>query len=123
MKLTREKALKYHNQMWSDMQEELGDNPTLRERFDYKDKWCEEHFPNERIINSCFLCEYTHCDCSKCPIKWPGEGERTWMSARCESSLNDDNTWTDMPISKMLNLPIREESKWYEKIIEKLFKK
>lgn len=120
MKLTREKALKYHNQMWSDMQKELGNNPTFGERFDYKAKWCKEHFPNEYIIHNCFLCEYTNCDCSKCLIKWP-EG-RDWISTKCESSLDDDNNWIGMPISKMLNLPIKKKSKWYEKIIEKLFK-
>ena len=122
MKLTREKAVELHRRMWSDMQRDLGDNPTFEERFDYKHKWCKEHFPNEHIINNCFLCEYTHCDCSKCPIKWQPSEERTWMFTRCEASLNDDDTWKYMPISKMLNLPI-EESKWYEKIIEKLFKK
>lgn len=116
MKLTKEKALRLHRKMWTDMQRELGDIPYPLERVNYKYKWCKKHFPNEHIISNCFLCEYTHCDCSKCPIKWPGE--RNWMLTTCESS---NNTWKNMPISKMLNLPIRE-SKWYEKIVEKLTK-
>lgn len=38
MKLTREEALKYHRQMWSDMQRELGDYPKAAERIKTVDK-------------------------------------------------------------------------------------
>ena len=42
-KLTKEEALKLHRQMWSDMQKELGDNPSYFERLDFKDEWCKKH--------------------------------------------------------------------------------
>lgn len=77
MFLTRKEALKLHGQMWSDMQAELGDDPSPNERTKYKMKWCKLHFPNESILSNCFLCEYTfQYGCSKgceedCPIVWP----------------------------------------------------
>ena len=42
-KLTKEKALKLHRQMWEDMQKELGDNPSYFERLDFKHEWCKKH--------------------------------------------------------------------------------
>ena len=105
MKLTREEALKYHRQMWTDMQTAIGDNPSLFDRIEYKIKWCEEHFPAEEINNHCFLCEYVHknyCDdCDYCPIKW-------------DDNYDDDCcglggvNYGYSPISVILALPERE---------------
>lgn len=58
------------------MQRDLGNNPYLSERADYKKKWCKKHFPHKRIYNRCFLCEYTRdkddrCE-EICPIVWAG---------------------------------------------------
>lgn len=102
MKLTREEALALHRQMWTDMQEALGDNPSKDARWEYKAEWIEEHFPNEEVLNDCFLCEYSRrddfdYDYCNCPIKWPGR--------RCEDDA--DNTWYNMPISELLALPER----------------
>lgn len=108
MKLTREKALELHRQMWTDMQEKLGDNPNRDARWEYKAEWIEAHFPNERVYNDCFLCEYCcehqfsnrddfDYDFCKCPIKWP--------NGKCEDSA--DNAWYNMPISELLALPER----------------
>lgn len=74
MKLTKEQALELHWQMWGDMQNSLGDSPSLAERINFKKWWCNKHFPSERIVSFCFLCEYTkqygkYC-CDHCPIKW-----------------------------------------------------
>ena len=110
MKLTKEKALELHRQMWSDMQEALGDNPDRMARWTYKETWIEEHFPNERVYNDCFLCEYCanqqfskrddfDYDKCVCPIKWPRE--------RCEEGGYGD-TWYNMPISELLALPERK---------------
>ena len=44
--ITRENALKLHRQMWSDMQRDLGDCPSLNDRLKYKGQWCREHFGN-----------------------------------------------------------------------------
>ena len=60
MQLTREEALKYHRMMWTDMQTALGDKPSFRQRDAFKQEWCKEHFPEEKIESHCFLCEY--CD-------------------------------------------------------------
>ena len=117
MELTREEALKYHRQMWTDMQEALGDKPSATERYAFKDKWCDEHFPGEEIRHSCFLCQYT-CqfsgygveDCSKCPIVWPCEPSHGIDDYFCEGKrlIDEENGYRFMPISKLLALPERE---------------
>lgn len=103
MKLTREEALKYHRQMWTDMQTELGDNPGGGKRVIFKEYWCEKHFPNEVVFCSCFLCEYATQDNSigcrggqKCPLVWP------------TGDCTTDNYYYNAPISEILALPERE---------------
>ena len=51
MKLTKEKALELHRQMWSDMQKDLGDNPPRTIRGDYKRYWLRKHFPELAAID------------------------------------------------------------------------
>ena len=43
MDLTREEALKLHRQMWTDMQNDLGDCPGVEAREAYKAYWCRKH--------------------------------------------------------------------------------
>lgn len=108
MELTRERALELHRQMWTDMQQELGDNPNSFERELYKRKWCREHFPDENIQDCCFLCEYAHnkyksdggFPCRYCLIKWD-----------CNYCFEGDSikkSYRNMPISQLLALPERE---------------
>ena len=97
MKLTREEALKLHRQMWSDMQAQLGNNPPMFDRLDFKAWWCIKHFPTVEIMNTCFLCEYlarnSDGNCDHCPIEWPdGNCTRIYLTA---------------PISEILALPER----------------
>lgn len=47
--LSRERALELHRQMWSEMKEEFGDNPSQDERYDFKREWIYNHFPNENV--------------------------------------------------------------------------
>lgn len=98
MKLTREEALKYHRQMWTDMQEELGDEPNRTERVVFKEEWCAKHFPGENIMCSCFLCEYVN-EClggRNCLIVWP------------YGNCTTHKYYYDAPISEILALPERE---------------
>lgn len=105
MKLTREEALIYHRQLWSDMMEVLGDNPPEWSRMSFKSDWCKKHFPDEHITNNCFLCEYafkhnldvTHACDLYCPIKW--------KRRNCMSGLI---YYGNMPIPELLALPERE---------------
>ena len=106
MKLTREEALKYHRQMWNDMLKELGDKPSLRQRCEFKIKWCHEHFPDEEIDGHCFLCEYVskhENDCDYCPIKW----DYNYDDDCC---VFDGVNYGSSPISEILALPERELS-------------
>lgn len=108
MKLTREQALFYHRQMWSDMQKELGNYAVSGDRVLYKSEWCQKHFPNERIANDCFLCEYVYKtsnvkNCSMCPIRWTTENADDAVTTYCCY----DNYYYDAPISEILALPER----------------
>lgn len=99
MTLTRGEALKYHKQMWEDMQKELGDKPRGGERVLFKEKWCNEHFPNDTIHNNCFLCEYNFGNrqpCCNCPVIWPAR------------VCYETNYYYTAPISEILALPERE---------------
>ena len=98
MKLNKTLAVALHRAMWTDMQTELGDNPTPNQRMEFKAKWVRDYFPNEYIMHNCFLCEYafkgdTH-SCSACPIRWP-EGHCTGY----------DFSYCMAPISDILALP------------------
>ena len=72
MKLTREEALKLHQEMWGDMKAELGDNPTEESRLKFKEDWCFKYFPDEEICSNCFLCEYVDA----CEREYAHEYER-----------------------------------------------
>ena len=106
MDLTRKEALKFHRQMWTEMQEALGDKPDALARVKFKYKWCEEHFPSDRVMFGCFLCEYARSDdidnCSKCPIVWPDNRKK--YSCQCVPFCNH------APISEILRL---RERKWW----------
>ena len=100
MKLTREQALELHRRMWSDMQKELGDNPKEIDRIHFKKDWVCSHFPEERILDNCFLCEYTSFNelgCDSCPIKWHNDYDYCGIY------------YLNAPISEILALPERDE--------------
>ena len=100
LKLTKEKAIELHRQMWTDMQRELGNCPTRYQRAKYKEKWCKEHYPDYNIAGNCFLCEYTfrglNTDCKKCPIVWS------------HNYCGYNNCYLEAPISEILELPERK---------------
>ena len=106
MKLTREEALKYHRQMWTDMQKELGDKPDGGQRVLFKVKWCDEHFPGEKIDSNCFLCEYlaqNNYDGYKGSCHGGRECLLIWPYGGCIAR----NYYYDAPISEILALPER----------------
>lgn len=105
--LTKKRAIELHRQMWACMQMRLGDNPDHFERINFKKEWCDEHFPNDKILNNCFLCEYVasafedlssiNCkDC--CPIQWTNN-----------FCLQGEKNYSNMPISELLALPERSD--------------
>ena len=110
MDLTREQALKLHREMWGDMQKKLGDKPSEASRIYFKEEWCKKHFPDEKILAHCFLCEYTVDenglgDCHRCPILWGSE--KRMKGLYCSGREND---YTSVPISQILALPERKVS-------------
>lgn len=99
MKLTKGQALELHWQMWTDMQTELGDNPSFVQRLKFKAKWCKEHFPGKYIESNCFLCECCD-DCDDCPIKWDDDPQYDYCGG---GGVNYERS----PISEILALPVR----------------
>ena len=114
MELTREKSLELHRKMWSDMQRELGDNPTIADRTIFKmnwcEKWCEENGFVE-VKNNCFLCDYAKT-CKECPIDW-SKAEDIVVDgevASCTYSYKDVGFYyTSAPIPLILAIPERED--------------
>lgn len=105
MKLTKKEALKLHKQMWTDMQNELGDMPSVPDREMFKLEWCAEHFPNVEIGSNCFLCAYDDQfeeDCKHCPIDWT-DGGRTFGGC-----VYGEIRYDLSPISAILELPVRK---------------
>lgn len=112
MELTREDAIRLHRQMWTDMRNELGDDPSGEAREGYKICWCRKH-GFENIKCDCFLCEYSFgkspSSCHYCPVKWP-----TWDRTCCDCILEDGTKlkgdyYRVAPISEILALPGRED--------------
>lgn len=103
MKMSEEMAVRLHRMMWSDMQRELGDCPTPKERTQFKFDWIHKHFPGAMVHHSCFLCEFTQApysgaqQCKCCPIKWPGD--------TCAGNMH----YRESPINEILALPARNE--------------
>lgn len=107
MKLSEEMAVRLHRMMWSDMQKELGDCPSGKERAQFKFAWIHKHFPSESIANDCWLCEYAssvvkpgdhEAYCKYCPISWP--------FLHCNTL---DFSYAKAPISEILALPAKNE--------------
>lgn len=92
--LTAEQAIQITIDMWTDMMDELGENPTFGSRSDFKDRWILDHgYPSAStwwkpnyVNGNCFLCEYAvrkkldrgdnkynYSRCACCPIVWPTE--------------------------------------------------
>lgn len=106
-KLTRKEAIRLHREMWADMQAELGNEPSYRERIVFKKKWVKEHFLNESVNSDCFLCEYAESvvedsftRCRACPIAWNSD-----ILPNCRPVTVD---YRYSPISVILALPERE---------------
>ena len=117
MELTREKALELHLQMWSDMQNDLGDNPEPVLRAKYKEKWISKHFPGQKVLYNCFLCHYvgkTYYDttkCWNCPIDWSRltDEKRGYCFESYIGGGTEDCIYLDAPISEILELPERKD--------------
>lgn len=124
--LTREEALHLHKEMWSNMQNMLGDHPSEDARDDFKTEWCDKNFPNFFIMHNCFLCEYAEQQCIKtskttdnrcsfCPIDWRRLSAWKYKDdevCKCyhryiNGDINDE-IYKVAPISDILVLPEKE---------------
>lgn len=121
MDLTREEALKLHRQMWTDMQKELGNDPTGVRRHIFKERWCEKHKPRDVVYNDCFLCDYVKhamrkkeiCSlflhCQLCPIAWPTHDGNCYCGRMADGTRISGEYYLVAPISEILALPERED--------------
>lgn len=115
--MTKEQALAYHRMMWGDMAEKYGDNPTAKEREDFKSAWIREHF-DKHFVHNCVLCEFVKKNpwdntmCYYCPIDWSPLEDPEAEPGRCYNDYKNGGTegaiYLDAPISEILALPERE---------------
>lgn len=104
--ITREEAVCLFRRQWSDMQRDLGDNPTCYDRVVYKRKWCYLHGYSD-VCEQCFLCEWTEqnkTNCDDCPIEW-NSGRKNQYGNYCLYGTLD---YRFAPISEILALPERK---------------
>lgn len=86
-KLTREKAIEKHRELWNEIAHVLSEIETGDiELWDLKTKALRNLGEKEIPLNGCYCCEYTkpydyEGACDFCPIKWRCRGE-----FRCEKS-------------------------------------
>lgn len=131
-------AIRHTIDMWSDMQTELGENPSVYERACYKVRWCEEHGYTgwHRPDHECFLCGFAcggllrstgpASKCGFCPIKWPKHEfvPELFTEEDYYSMLNDEANmrltpgcnchrvdYTRAPLSDILEY-LRDENNW-----------
>jgi hypothetical protein len=112
VELTDAEILCLHKWMWTDMQNEFGNNPYPDERIDYKYRWCEEH--DIHIWNNCFLCEhagedvYSLPNCPQCLVLWPDDMCCYDQVNGSRDEYKANSYYLNAPISDILNLPTRE---------------
>jgi hypothetical protein len=118
-RINREEALCLHREMWEDMRKELGDNPTPRQRFEFKCTWLDVR-GYSGVECACFLCEYAGFNgaimkCNKCPIDWTtlASDKNDELLGTCCASYYTGTPAMPIhkfaPISEILALPERSE--------------
>lgn len=78
MKLTKERAIAEHRKMWlwisRQIMKDYSASRMVRVIYLYKREYLNKVYPNERIRNECFCCDYVEqsgIDCYKdCPLYW-----------------------------------------------------
>ena len=104
------------------MQEKLGDNPTPKERQNFKHDWCynweRKNNYDREVMSNCFLCEYVNGNCDYCPIDWAwaediyNSYEEYGYVTDCYIYSDDDYVspyYKFASISKILAIPERSE--------------
>ena len=101
--LTADEAYAKHIEMWTAMQEALGDNPNPGARSMFKIEWCGRH-DRGYIYCHCYLCQYVNergLSCDNCPIDWGNDQK---------SCIGEHVSYRSSPLSEILALPRREVS-------------
>lgn len=88
MKLTKEQAIEKHREMWNWITDKIIEEKNVQNIYGLKQTYCENKFPNQYILNYCFLCEYSkeygRENCSLCPLDW----ESKCNNFMCEDKYN-----------------------------------
>ena len=105
---TFDEAVRLHKEMWTAMQNELGDCPDADQRTFFKFNYLlKRGYVNEAgLTNNCFLCEYVFTkfngSCRGCPVKWP-------ITNCWTKNENNVSYFLTAPISEILALPLRDK--------------
>lgn len=101
-----ESAISMWREMISEMKRELGNNPTISQRYRFENQWMKSKAPIEfrSNNNTGVLCRYVamnHQGCEKCPIFW-GFNDLDY-----DASCMKDDIYELMTLNDVLNLPAK----------------
>lgn len=106
-----ESAISIWREMISEMKVELGNNPTISQRYRFENQWMKTKAPKGfRItLDRGVLCRYLEMkdlQCEKCPIFWG------FADLDYDATCIKNNVYAHMTLDEVLNIPaknIREQ--------------
>lgn len=100
MCLSKEQTIFEHRKMWN----WIADQTEKLNKIVKKKDYCAIDPDVRNLVNTCWLCDYTTWDCSRCPIKWDDNPvEERYAPSRCCDE--------DSPYSKWINALKKDDVK------------
>jgi hypothetical protein len=101
-----ESAISMWREMISEMKMELGNNPTLSQRYRFENQWMKTKAPRRfrTKLNIGVLCRYTEIKglpCEKCPIFWG------FANLDYDATCLKDDIYAHMTLDEVLNIPAK----------------
>ena len=101
-----ESAISIWRDMISEMKTELGNNPTISQRYRFENQWMKTKAPKgfRTKLDRGVLCRYIemkNLPCEKCPIFWG------FADLDYDATCMKDNIYARMTLDEVLNIPAK----------------
>lgn len=101
-----ESAISIWREMISEMKMELGNNPTISQRYRFENVWMKTKAPDgfRTELNRGVLCRYIemkNLPCEKCPIFWG------FADLDYDATCMKDDIYAHMTLDEVLNIPAK----------------
>jgi len=101
-----ESAISIWRDMISEMKTELGNNPTISQRYRFENQWMKTKAPKgfRAKLDRGVLCRYIemkNLPCEKCPIFWG------FADLDYDATCMKDNIYARMTLDEVLNIPAK----------------